>query len=133
MGKRKRMNRIFLLILGLALLLDGTCAIKKKYMDSDGDGINDADDEDDDNDGVIDDEDEDWDGDGLTNAEDDDDDGDGIADIHDSDDDGDGLNDEDGEAPSPKKAAKARSESGPWSTIVFGYFFGLTTYILKTA
>merc|ERR1711983_368720 len=118
MGKRKRMNRIFLLILGLALLLDGTCAIKKKYMDSDGDGI-------------IDDEDEDWDGDGLTNAEDDDDDGDGIADIHDSDDDGDGLNDEDGEAPSPKKAAK--SKSGPWSTIVFGYFFGLTTYILKTA
>ena len=65
--------------------------------------------------------------------EDDDDDGDGIADIHDSDDDGDGLNDDDGEATSPKKAAKARSESGPWSTIVFGYFFGLTTYILKTA
>merc|ERR1712095_151648 len=129
MGKRKRMNRIFLLILGLALLLDGTCAIKKKYMDSDGDGINDADDEDDDNDGVededddgdgIDDEDEDWDGDGLTNEEDDDDDGDGI-------------NDDDGEATSPKKAAKAKSESGPWSTIVFGYFFGLTTYILKTA
>merc|ERR1719443_1936865 len=114
------MNRIFLLILGLALLLDGTCAIKKKYMDSDGDGINDADDEDDDNDGVDDEEDED-------------DDGDGISDIHDSDDDGDGLNDEDGEPTSPKKAAKARSESGPWSTIVFGYFFGLTTYILKTA
>merc|ERR1712150_17358 len=133
-----RMNRILLLILGLALLLDGTCAIKKKYMDSDGDGINDADDEDDDNDGVddddgIDDEDEDWDGDGLTNEEDDDDDGDGIADEHDSDDDGDGLNDDDGEATSPKKAAKAKSESGPWSTIVFGYFFGLTSYILKTA
>merc|ERR1712110_665348 len=128
-----RMNRILLLILGLALLLDGTCAIKKKYMDSDGDGINDADDEDDDNDGVDDDEDEDWDGDGLTNEEDDDDDGDGIADEHDSDDDGDGLNDDDGEATSPKKAAKAKSESGPWSTIVFGYFFGLTSYILKTA
>merc|ERR1712150_427046 len=128
-----RMNRILLLILGLALLLDGTCAIKKKYMDSDGDGINDADDEDDDNDGVDDDEDEDWDGDGLTNEEDDDDDGDGIADEHDSDDDGDGLNDDDGEATSPKKAAKAKSESGPWSPIVFGYFFGLTSYILKTA
>merc|ERR1712110_1304011 len=123
-----RMNRILLLILGLALLLDGTCAIKKKYMDSDGDGINDADDEDDDND-----EDEDWDGDGLTNEEDNDDDGDGIADEHDSDDDGDGLNDDDGEATSPKKAAKAKSGSGPWSTIVFGYFFGLTSYILKTA
>merc|ERR1711983_585299 len=130
MGKRKRMNRIFLLILGLALLLDGTCAIKKKYMDSDGDGINDADDEDDDNDGVDDDEDEDDDGDGIDD-EDEDCDGDGIADIHDSDDDGDGLNDEDGEATSPKKADK--SKSGPWSTIVFGYFFGLTTYILKTA
>merc|ERR1712032_138008 len=141
--KRKRMNRILLVILGLALLLDGTCAIKKKYMDSDGDGINDDDDSDDDNDGVdddededddgdgIDDEDEDWDGDGLTN--DDDDDGDGIADIHDNDDDGDGLNDDDGEATSPKKAAKAQSGSGPWSTIVFGYFFGLTHYILKTA
>merc|ERR1712110_21918 len=115
-----RMNRILLLILGLALLLDGTCAIKKKYMDSDGDGINDADDEDDDNDGVDDDEDED-------------DDGDGIDDEHDSDDDGDGLNDDDGEATSPKKAAKAKSGSGPWSTIVFGYFFGLTSYILKTA
>ena len=110
-----------------------------------------ADDEDDDGDG-IDDEDEDWDGDGLTNegnerfigiyiitthtthvAEDDDDDGDGIADIHDNDDDGDGLNDDDGEATSPKKAAKTQSGSGPWSTIVFGYFFGLTHYILKTA
>merc|ERR1712029_859537 len=133
--KRKRMNRILFVILGLALLLDGTCAIKKKYMDSDGDGINDADDSDDDNDGVdddddedddgdgIDDEDEDWDGDGLTNEEDN----------HDNDDDGDGLDDDDGEATSPKKAAKTQSGSGPWSTIVFGYFFGLTHYILKTA
>merc|ERR1712003_332971 len=131
--KRKRMNRILFVILGLALLLDGTCAIKKKYMDSDGDGINDAEDSDDDNDGVVDDEDEDWDGDGLTNEEDDDDDGDGIADIHDNDDDGDGLDDDDGEAISPKKAAKTQSGSGPWSTIVFGYFFCLTHYILKTA
>ena len=65
------MNRILFVILGLALLLDGTCAIKKsekksilfcvlnslcvEYMDSDGDGINDADDSDDDNDGLDDD------------------------------------------------------------------------------
>merc|ERR1712029_528680 len=142
--KRKRMNRILFVILGLALLLDGTCAIKKKYMDSDGDGINDADDSDDDNDGVdddddedddgdgIDDEDEDWDGDGLTNEEDDDDDGDGIADIHDNDDDGDGLDDDDGGPLLPRRLQR-QAGSGPWSTFVFGYFFGLTHYILKTA
>ena len=69
----------------------------------------------------------------INDVEDDDDDGDGIADIHDNDDDGDGLDDDDGEATSPKKAAKTQSGSGPWSTIVFGYFFGLTHYILKTA
>merc|ERR1719328_789791 len=126
------MNRILFVILGLALLLDGTCAIKKKYMDSDGDGINDAEDSDDDNDGVDDDDDEDDDGDGIDD-EDEDWDGDGLTNEEDDDDDGDGIDDDDGEATSPKKAAKTQAGSGPWSTIVFGYFFGLTHYILKTA
>merc|ERR1712126_276250 len=69
-------------------------------IDSDGDGLNDAEDDDDDNDGILDvhdddddgdgilDGDEDWDEDGIANDEDDDDDGDGLLDV-DEDDDGD--------------------------------------------
>merc|ERR1719245_2282930 len=129
------MNRILLLILGLALLLDGTWAIKKKYMDSDGDGINDADDEDDDNDGIDDDEDEDDDGDGIDD-EDEDEDADGIPNGEDSDDDGDGVSDDledDDKVETPAKTkGKGNSGSGPWGKLVFGYYFGLTHYILKT-
>ena len=66
-------------------------------------------------------------------SDDNDDDGDGIADVHDNDDDGDGLNDDDGESTAPKKATKGNTGSGPWATIVFGYYFGLTHYLLKTA
>merc|ERR1712102_243662 len=112
-------NTALALLLGLLLLLQGTSAIKKKYLDSDMDGINDADDDDDDNDGIDDDDDED-------------DDGDGIADAFDRDDDDDGENDDDN-SPVVKKAAKSGNGGGPWGTIVFGYFFGLTQYVLKTA
>ena len=66
-------------------------------------------------------------------SDDNDDDGDGIADVHDNDDDGDGLNDDDGESTAPKKTTKGNTGSGPWATIVFGYYFGLTHYLLKTA
>merc|ERR1712083_868249 len=59
-------------------------------VDSDGDGLSDAVDDDDDNDGILDDH-----GDGIENDEDDDDDNDGIPDGE-EDDDGDGIeNDED--------------------------------------
>ena len=76
-----------------------------------------------------------WLGQSFTNpfSDDNDDDGDGIADVHDNDDDGDGLNDDDGESTAPKKATKGNTGSGPWATIVFGYYFGLTHYLLKTA
>merc|ERR1711955_45795 len=61
--------------------------------DSDGDGVNDANDDDDDNDGLLDVEDDD--GDGVSNDDDEDDDGDGVLD-GDEDDDADGVeNDED--------------------------------------
>ena len=55
----------------------------------------------------------------------------------DSDDDGDGISDElddDGKAEPPAKTkGKGSSGSGPWGSLVFGYYFGLTQYILKTA
>merc|ERR1711909_216157 len=51
-------------------------------VDSDGDGMSDAEDDDDDNDGIPDGE-EDDDGDGIENDEDNDDDGDGILDGND--------------------------------------------------
>merc|ERR1712014_23500 len=60
-------------------------------VDSDGDGLSDAVDDDDDSDGILD-NDEDDDGDGIENDEDDDDDGDGIPDGE-EDDDGDGIED----------------------------------------
>jgi len=136
-------------MLGLLLTTMFTTAIKKKYMDSDGDGINDADDEDDDNDGIEDDEDddddgdgildedEDYDGDGIKNKHDDDDDGDGIKDKDDEDDDGDGVDDDgdedDDDAPKAK-ATNSKTEVGGSSVgrMVFGYFFAITSYILKS-
>merc|ERR1712165_160632 len=126
-------NTALALLLGLVLLLQGTSAIKKKYLDSDMDGINDADDDDDDNDGIDDDDDEeDLDGDGISNKDDNDDDGDGIADAFDRDDDDDGQNDDDN-SPVVKKTAKSSNGGGPWGTIAFGYYFGLTQYLMKTA
>merc|ERR1712025_487330 len=128
----RRMNRLILLLLGLLLVLNGSNGIKKKYLDSDMDGINDADDDDDDNDG-IDDEDEDLDGDGIANKDDNDDDGDGTPDQYDKDDDGDGEDDDDDQPRAATTKAKSINGSGPWGTLVFGYFFGLTQYVLKTA
>merc|ERR1712109_214451 len=104
-------NTALALLLGLGLLLQGSSAIKKKYLDSDMDGINDADDDDDDNDGIDDDDDED-------------DDGDGILD-EDEDLDGDGISNKDDNSPVVKKAAKSSNGGGAWGTIVFGYYFGL--------
>merc|ERR1712179_409459 len=60
-------------------------------VDSDGDGMSDA--EDDDNDGILDDHDDDDDGDGILDN-DEDDDGDGLQNDEDNDDDGDGILDE---------------------------------------
>ena len=91
-----------------------------------------AEDEDDDGDG-IDDEDEDLDGDGIANKDDPDDDGDGIRDEYDKDDDGDGNDDDTNSPLTPSKTAKSKNGNGPWGTLVFGYFFGLTQYLLKTA
>merc|ERR1712117_930617 len=123
------MNRLIFIVLGILLLLNDSCAIKKKYLDSDMDGVNDAEDDDDD-------EDEDDDGDGVDN-EDEDTDGDGVANKDDEDDDGDGIHDsfdkdDDGDDDAPVKKTKGSSGSGPWGTLVFGYYFGLTQYILKT-
>merc|ERR1712002_948775 len=64
--------------------------------DSDGDGVNDADDEDHDGDGVSNDDDEDDDGDGVLDG-DEDDDADGVENDEDPDDDGDGVLDENDE------------------------------------
>merc|ERR1712002_630836 len=110
MGSRKRGSQFIAafrmknLIILLGLLLVTGPFVSAGWWgdnDSDGDGLNDAaddddndgipdtEDDDDDGDGILD-VDEDLDGDGLTNAEDDDDDGDGIPDDVDTDDDGDG-------------------------------------------
>ena len=65
-------------------------------MDSDEDGVADAEDTDDDNDGTADADDNDDDNDGVADSsDDDDDDNDGIADADDLDDDGDGTMDDD--------------------------------------
>merc|ERR1712183_1159819 len=122
----KRMERIILILLSLLLLSTVSDAIKKKYLDTDMDGINDEEDSEDDND----------DGDGIDDDEEDED-SDGIPNKDDSDDDGDGVRDElddDGKSETPAKTkGKGSSGSGPWGTLVFGYYFGLTQYILKTA
>jgi len=111
-------------------------------MDSDNDGVNDADDDDDDNDGIDDDDDddddgdgvpdddEDIDGDGLKNKDDDDDDGDGISDKNDRDDDGDGVDDETGESQKPE-TKEAKEKKGAVEGMVFAYFFGLASMFLK--
>lgn len=66
------------------------------FMDWDGDGIADSEDNDDDGDGTPDATDDDDDGDGVADADEDDDtDGDGIIDLLDDDDDGDGTPDKD--------------------------------------
>merc|ERR1712037_840211 len=62
-------------------------------VDSDGDGLSDAEDDDDDNDGILDDHDDDDDGDGILDNDEEDDDGDGIENDEDNDDDGDGIED----------------------------------------
>merc|ERR1711915_96327 len=123
-----RMNRLLVILLGLCLLMAFTSGLKKKYLDSDGDGINDADDDDDDNDG-IDDDDEDYDGDGIRNKDDDDDDGDGISDKHDRDDDGDGVDDETGDSGKPAPVSKEKGSAV--EGMVFAYFFGLASLFLK--
>ena len=71
--------KTFFLTKSVSLLLLTTIsdAIKKKYLDTDMDGINDEEDEDDDNDGIDDDEDEDDNGNGIDD-DDEDEDSDGI-------------------------------------------------------
>merc|ERR1712168_1543552 len=114
-----RMNRFILLLLALLLVVNETNGIKKKYLDSDGDGENDADDDDDDNDGIDDDD-------------DDDDDGDGISDKNDKDDDGDGVDDSTGQSyKSGKPESVSKEKSGAVEGMVFAYFFGLASMILK--
>merc|ERR1711936_1349171 len=121
------MNRTLVLLLGVLLFTSLTCGLKKKYLDSDGDGENDADDDDDDNDG-IDDDDEDYDGDGMKNKDDDDDDGDGISDNNDSDDDGDGIDDTTGAG---KEIAVSKEKGSAVGGMVFAYFFGVSSFLLK--
>ena len=58
--------------------------------------------------------------------DDSDDDGDGVADEFDKD-------DEDTGDKSVRSKGKGSSGSGPWGSLVFVYYFGLTQYILKTA
>merc|ERR1712179_162266 len=101
---KMRASAILLLTLGLLAVTPFTAAYwdgvndmppsGRHDVDSDGDGLSDAMDDDDGNDGILD-NDEDDDGDGLQNDDDDDDDNDGIPDGE-EDDDGDGMdNDED--------------------------------------
>merc|ERR1711915_175148 len=113
--------------LGLCLLMAFTSGLKKKYLDSDGDGIDDADDDDDDNDGIDDDDDDDDDGDGID--DDDEDYGDGISDKHDRDDDGDGVDDETGDSGKPAPVSKEKGSAV--EGMVFAYFFGLASLFLK--
>merc|ERR1712055_426598 len=139
MGKEKNitisiftMNRTLVLLLGVLLFTSLTCGLKKKYLDSDGDGENDADDDDDDNDGIDDDDDadddEDFDGDGMKNKDDDDDDGDGISDNNDNDDDGDGIDDTTGAG---KEIAVSKEKGSAVGGMVFAYFFGVSSFLLK--
>merc|ERR1712002_1428380 len=139
-----KMNRTLVLLLGVLLFTSLTCGLKKKYLDSDGDGENDADDDDDDNDGIDDDDDDDddgdgipdddqdYDGDGMKNKDDDDDDGDGISDKNDKDDDGDGVDDSTGQNyKSGKPESVWKEKSGAVEGMVFAYFFGLASMLLK--
>merc|ERR1712010_424798 len=90
---KMRASAILLLTLGLLAVTPFTAAYwdgvndmppsGRHDVDSDGDGLSDANDDDDDNDGIPDGE-EDDDGDGMDNDEDDDDDGDGIDDDDDT-------------------------------------------------
>merc|ERR1711915_360395 len=98
-----RMNRLLVILLGLCLLMAFTSGLKKKYLDSDGDGINDADDDDDDNDGIDDDDDDD--------------------------DDGDGVDDETGDSGKPAPVSKEKGSAV--EGMVFAYFFGLASLFLK--
>merc|ERR1712212_999370 len=126
------MNRTLVLLLGVLLFTSLTCGLKKKYLDSDGDGENDADDDDDDNDGIDDDDDDDDDGDGIKNKDDEDDDGDGISDKNDKDDDGDGVDDSTGQSyKSGKPESVSKEKSGAVEGMVFAYFFGLASMLLK--
>merc|ERR1719422_1219747 len=128
------MEKLLCLLLGILLFTTLTQGIKKKYLDSDGDdddndGIDDDDDDDDDGDGIPD-EDEDYDGDGIKNEEDDD--GDGISDKNDKDDDGDGVDDSTGQSyKSGKPEAVSKEKSGAVEGMVFAYFFGLASMLLK--
>merc|ERR1711970_820345 len=110
------MNRTLVLLLGVLLFTSLTCGLKKKYLDSDGDGENDADD------------DEDYDGDGMKNKDDDDDDGDGISDKNDNDDDGDGIDDTTGAG---KEIAVSKEKGSSVGGMVFVYFFGVSSFLLK--
>merc|ERR1711915_811859 len=123
-----RMNRLLVILLGLCLLMAFTSGLKKKYLDSDGDGINDADDDDDDNDGIDDDDDDDDDGDGIDD-DDEDYDGDGIRNKDDDDDDGDGVDDETGDSGKPAPVSKEKGSAV--EGMVFAYFFGLASLFLK--
>merc|ERR1712002_191806 len=109
-----KMNRTLVLLLGVLLFTSLTCGLKKKYLDSDGDGENDADDDDDDNDGIDDDD-------------DDDDDGDGIPD-DDEDYDGDGIDDTTGAG---KEIAVSKEKGSAVGGMVFAYFFGVSSFLLK--
>merc|ERR1712029_1086797 len=105
------MDRLLALLLGILLVTSLTSGIKKKYLDSDGDGENDADDDDDDNDGI--------------------DDGDGISDKNDKDDDGDGVDDVTGKSSNSKPVAVTKEKDSAVGKMVFAYFFGLASMILK--
>merc|ERR1712002_575562 len=117
-----KMNRTLVLLLGVLLFTSLTCGLKKKYLDIDGD-----DEDDDDGDGIPDD-DEDYDGDGMKNKDDDDDDGDGISDKNDNDDDGDGIDDTTGAG---KEIAVSKEKGSAVGGMVFAYFFGVSSFLLK--
>merc|ERR1712055_51973 len=134
MGKEKNitisiftMNRTLVLLLGVLLFTSLTCGLKKKYLDSDGDGENDADDDDDDNDGIDDDDDDDDDGDGIPDN-DEDYDGDGMKNKDDDDDDGDGIDDKTGAG---KEIAVSKEKGSAVGGMVFAYFFGVSSFLLK--
>merc|ERR1711970_877697 len=121
------MNRTLVLLLGVLLFTSLTCGLKKKYLDSDGDGENDADDDDDDNDGIDDDDDDDDDGDGIPD-DDEDYDGDGMKNKNDNDDDGDGIDDTTGAG---KEIAVSKEKGSSVGGMVFAYFFGVSSFLLK--
>ena len=64
--------------------------------------------------------------------DDEDDDGDGISDKNDKDDDGDGVDDSTGQSfKSGKPEAASKEKSGAVEGMVFAYFFGLASMLLK--